>query len=286
MSIRFFGQYLLEKKLITKKQLLDALNFQNTHNLKIGEMGIALGLITNEEVNRIHMEQRSNDIPFGQLAIRFGLLAQEDIDRIIEEQQNNRMSLGEILVNQRSLTADDMEKELQVFHKEQAQYEMEVPLPESMPHKDIITASVSITSTLCIRIADLKVKIGPWRKLEEGSDVGQNVVLIPMRGVLKGYYLIATPPRLSARISSKMFNEYIAESDNELLCDALKEFANIIAGNIISKISRDDAELDIDTPEVVDKLKLIRGQEGILYNMHTSDNTFIIGLIWEKKTAP
>ncbi len=46
MAVKFFGQFLVEQGIVTSEALLNAINLQDKNNLKLGEMAVAMGLIT------------------------------------------------------------------------------------------------------------------------------------------------------------------------------------------------------------------------------------------------
>ena len=54
MAVKFFGQFLVEQGIVTGEALLNAINLQDKNNLKLGEMAVAMGLITPENIQRAH----------------------------------------------------------------------------------------------------------------------------------------------------------------------------------------------------------------------------------------
>ena len=62
MAVKFFGQYLVEQNIVTGDALLNAINLQDKNNLKLGEMAVAMGLITPADIQRAHNAQMSKDM--------------------------------------------------------------------------------------------------------------------------------------------------------------------------------------------------------------------------------
>lgn len=61
MYTQFFGNYLLEKDIITTEQLLDALQEQSKVHLKLGTLAIHEGYMTAGEVDNIIIMQTHQD---------------------------------------------------------------------------------------------------------------------------------------------------------------------------------------------------------------------------------
>ena len=57
MPVKFFGQYLLEKNIITPQQLIEAVEYQESKNLKFGEYALSKGYLTAKDVEKIQNEQ-------------------------------------------------------------------------------------------------------------------------------------------------------------------------------------------------------------------------------------
>ncbi len=78
----FFGNYLLEKDIITTEQLLDALQEQSKVHLKLGTLAIHEGYMTAGEVDNIIIMQTHQDKKFGELAIEEGYLTEEQVNAL------------------------------------------------------------------------------------------------------------------------------------------------------------------------------------------------------------
>ena len=82
MYTQFFGNYLLEKDIITTEQLLDALQEQSKVHLKLGTLAIHEGYMTAGEVDNIIIMQTHQDKKFGELAIEEGYLTEEQVNAL------------------------------------------------------------------------------------------------------------------------------------------------------------------------------------------------------------
>ena len=89
MAVMFFGQYLVEKGVVSREVLLQAIELQESVNLSVGAVAISMGLLTEADVERINQAQRTEDLRFGDMASKLGLLNQEQFQQVLTKQKNN-----------------------------------------------------------------------------------------------------------------------------------------------------------------------------------------------------
>ncbi len=120
MYTQFFGNFLLEKKLITKEQLLEAIETQKGQHLRLGTLAIHAGLLTAAEVNHIHGVQTHKNKRFGEIAMDLGYLSSVQIDKLLATQTPSYLLLCQALVDLNYLSAEDFEsamEEYQLMHQ-------------------------------------------------------------------------------------------------------------------------------------------------------------------------
>ena len=61
MSIKFLGQFLLERGKIIREELLEALNLTKSTNLSIGQIALESEDLTREQIDSICICQKSTD---------------------------------------------------------------------------------------------------------------------------------------------------------------------------------------------------------------------------------
>lgn len=116
-----FGQFLLNNKAITPRQLMDAIQIQIDQNQLFGEIGRKLRKLTDEQTVQVVSAICNNRPPgfeglkFGEAARRMGFITEEDIAAIIDIQIKSKKKIGEILVETGALTAAECEQQLQNF---------------------------------------------------------------------------------------------------------------------------------------------------------------------------
>jgi len=249
MVPRFFGQYLLEKDILSKDQLVGAINYQKSKILKLGEVAIIKGFLSEKEVAKIHNEQKRTDMRFGDLAIDLGLLTQAQLDEMVTYQKNNHIYLGEAIVAMNYLDQETVDKELAAFKKEQESYpQTEVMFSEDIQNKEAVEIMVDLTCKLLRRIGDLMSKTG---QLQETTGEMKNIGVastLDFKGDLKCRYVINMSWDVGHQIAKKTFKKEELPFDEELIADTLSEFVNVVCGNVRSKLLETGKNLDFDPP--------------------------------------
>lgn len=120
MTVRFLGQFLLDRGTITARQLQAATEAQRASNPLLGELAVREGLITVEQAQRIHERQRSDDRRFGDIALALGLLDSAQLESLLAAQQAGRKLLGQVLLEQGALDQATLQAELDAHRADQA----------------------------------------------------------------------------------------------------------------------------------------------------------------------
>ncbi|NJD55983.1 MAG: hypothetical protein FIA94_06210, partial [Nitrospirae bacterium] len=203
MSIKFFGQYLLEKNLISADQLLEAVKYQESQNLRFGEYAESRGYITKADITRILDEQKRTDMQFGQLAVMLGLLSEDQVKEILTRQKNDHIMIGEAIVQKGFLTKDRLELEIVSFWKDQSRYAAgEARVPEGIANPEIMKSFCDITVRMLRQVSNVAAKsdAGVYISGEPGkSDIAIRTSLF---GDLNYDYVILAPRGVAVLMAS------------------------------------------------------------------------------------
>ncbi len=115
MKTMLFGQYLLERGLITPAQLTAALEYQRTSNKVLGRLASEYGLLNEQQIRQILGYQLGRDDDFGSIALELGFLAHRELDRLLLLQQDRHVHVGEALVALGAFPEETLEQELKLF---------------------------------------------------------------------------------------------------------------------------------------------------------------------------
>lgn len=159
MHTQFFGNFLLNKGVITPEQLIEALKIQSTAHQKLGTLAIHAGYMSAIEVEDVFITQTHYDKRFGELAVELGYLTQEQVDELLTIQLPNYMLLGQILVEKGILTHVEFEDLITEYKSIYEIYDLELIeeqqhmvdkllsdfyLPEDLPHSEYILSYLTL----------------------------------------------------------------------------------------------------------------------------------------------
>jgi len=113
-----FGEYLVEKGLITPEQLNDALAIQNSINYQLGILASMEDVISVSQIFNILNKQKDTGKPFGETAKLLNLIDDSQLEKLLKQQEEHRMKVGEILVGLLYLEKDELDRQLDAFIKE------------------------------------------------------------------------------------------------------------------------------------------------------------------------
>ncbi|RME26490.1 MAG: hypothetical protein D6806_06170 [Deltaproteobacteria bacterium] len=267
MGVQFFGEFLIDRWIITRGQLIEALELQRFRNPKFGQLAVEKGYLTEQQVAQVHIAQRNTDKRFAELAVSMGLMTQEQADEILAVQKNNHLYLGEALLELGHITEEILERELAIFKEEQAAYELEkIEIPAGVGPADTIEAAVDMTRKMLERMAGLKSKVEPG-KMEESAQLDFDAhlsVAVDFTGSENSRYVLSPSSEVAVWLASAVLGQDATRESEEVVADAVKEFCNIVCGNTVAKLSQQGKIVEISPPLLLDDLPGTDGAERCL----------------------
>lgn len=125
MYTQFFGNFLLNKGILSSEELIRAMEKQASVHLKLGTLAIHEGLLTAPEVDNIVIIQTHKDKKFGEIAVEEGYLTQEQVDQLLAAQKPDYLLLGQILIESGKLTNSDFENLLSDYQSQNEIYDLD-----------------------------------------------------------------------------------------------------------------------------------------------------------------
>jgi CheY-specific phosphatase CheX len=249
MGVKFIGQFLLERGAINREQLLAATHMQETRNRPLGALGVEKGYLTVAQADQINREQQKTDRRFGELAIGMGLLTDPQIKDLLDMQKATRIRIGEALVELGALSAAAFEEQFTAFQADQAIYQTgQIELPPGTPAPEFVKVSIDLSEKLLLRVGGLTAKRGVLLAPSGQADAELLTIRIGFSGAVAAQFAFSASPDVAAAIARRVLGAGV-ELSPELVVDALKEFCNVVCGNICGKISQAEAPLEIGPPE-------------------------------------
>jgi hypothetical protein len=108
MFSQYFGQYLLNKGILSIDQLCTVLDQEKSVKVKVGILAMDAGYMTVQEVEKIHQSQKRQDKRFGELAIEQGFLNKEQLTKLLAIQNQKYLQLSQAIVDQGYLTLTEV----------------------------------------------------------------------------------------------------------------------------------------------------------------------------------
>lgn len=100
MFVQFFGGFLLNKGVVTKEQLIDAMEKEATAHIQLGTLAMHAGLMSADQIEEVRIAQTHTDKRFGELCVDKGFLTNQQVDELLDSQYPKYLLLGQILEEQ------------------------------------------------------------------------------------------------------------------------------------------------------------------------------------------
>jgi len=276
MAVKFFGQFLLEKGAVGNKDLLKAIELQETTNLKFGATALSMGLLTVDAFERVHDAQRLEDLKFGDMAVKLGILTEEQVKQVLTRQKNNHLYIGEALVRIGALASDDLKKHLDAFKEDQAPYVVDrIVIPPGVPNSNVWEVVADLTFKMLVRVAGLAARPGMCQ-ITDGLDPSDLVAIMPFKGSVNGRYLLNVSTNIRKAMAKAILKEDNVDNEpQEILDDAVMEFVNIVCGNVAAKAAQLGLTFDIEPPYLMsgqtERVTVADGEAALLFPVYVAD---------------
>ncbi len=276
MAVKFFGQFLIENGVVTRENLLQAMELQERKNLKLGEMALHLGYVSQADITRAHNAQLSKDLRLGDLLVEMGILSQDQLNDVITRQKNSHLYIGEALVLVNALTSGQLQKQLEAFKADQSDFVSgTTELPVTVVNSEIWQMAVDLTYKMITRILSIQFRSG---KAQVVSVIPANFMIAAMdfSGDVEGCYMLSVNEGLQKVIAKAILREESVEDEpSEVLEDTVMEFVNIVCGNIAAKASQMGKIMEISPPTTIiphlNGIAVPEGQVVLCFPIHVGE---------------
>lgn len=115
MFTQFFGNYLLNEKLVTPEQLVEAMQQKKETRMKLGVLAINAGYMTASQVERVHELQSKMDKRIGDIAVELGYMTDEQVIELLHSQPLGYLLLGQAIVDKGYITNAQFEEAINSY---------------------------------------------------------------------------------------------------------------------------------------------------------------------------
>jgi hypothetical protein len=250
MAAKFFGQFLLEKGLLSSDQLLQALEEQRRCNPMLGEIAESMGLLDAAQAEHINTVQRREDRRFGDIAQSLGLLSATQVDELLAIQKSRRKLFGEILVEHGMIERERLQAELALHQADRAQAVQALELGLN-DHPLGATVGIAIDTACKLFARVLKAPCQFSSLVENAGPLGADPVSarVSITGDREFSLALACSRATLQGIARGFLGNTMADGDPELARDALGEFLNIVMGYVVKDVMPADARYRASAPD-------------------------------------
>ncbi len=158
----FFGQYLVQRGVISQLQLQEALALQERQNQLLGALAAARGYMQEDHIRETIQRQKTLDLPFGTVAVRLGFLSPRQLDDLLFTQNVHTTHVGEALMELGHLSNEVFSRVLQDYNQDEKLRLQEIDrIMDSTPHADILAAGIQAMQRGFARFTREPIKILP-----------------------------------------------------------------------------------------------------------------------------
>lgn len=251
------GNYLVGVGKISKAQLNDVLQKQDSVRVKLGLIAVAEGFMTQEEAEEINHLQSIMDKRFGDIAVEKGYLTSEQVAMLLKKQGNVYLTFVQSLLDEKLVTMEEWEWMLEDFKRENCYGNTELEdlksndtdriLPLLLPEEAARYQKVIGTMVrTMIRLIDRHVYVGRAAMVEDFPPEG----FVKQRLTGNGGIMSCLAERDGGllQVCSVFGREEFSRLDMDGL-DAAGELLNCINGLYASNMSREGRLLELAPPE-------------------------------------
>ena len=113
-----FGQFLINKGIISAADFYDALNIQMKQKIPVGELALKKNVLKETQVIDVLKNQIHTADTFGETAIKLGYLTEKQVDDLLYFQESYISDIRSILFSQKIIDENILVKEFEEFKKQ------------------------------------------------------------------------------------------------------------------------------------------------------------------------
>jgi len=283
MSAMFFGQYLLERGVIDRDALLDALARQRRRNRSLPQLAVREGLLTEIEANAVELAYRTVLAPMDELLMSVGGLTPDTVERLEVMQRADWMRIGAALVEGGHLDADRVERYLRDFSDQTD--EVEENLQErfaTLPSPRVVEACVELALHHVSRLTDVPAKVAQLEApaaLPAAADVRRSAQRIT--GDATFVIVIDLPPTIGSMAAGRLVGTSLAAGGDDE-ADALREVVNLVGGHTCTRLEAAGMRLRPEPPSSdVDPASIAGARSVVRAGCVTGDGRFDVWVVLE-----
>lgn len=284
MATPFFGQFLLEKSLITPEGLHQALQFQQKQRVRMDAIALENGWMDQKGVEAVTAEIHRAGGRFGEIAVRLGLLTEEQLFELLRNQKEKSIPIGQALVAVGALTVDVVERELPVFLNLQA--EARARVAESK--RNVAWVNATVASSLVQNLANqlLQGSNLPTKEVEPYAQAGAASLegvcaYVRIEGDWAGHLVLQTTPELARSGASASASDLVEDERHSSFW--LRDLLYSAADLACAELRADSIHVTAQEPRALEAgAPPLAGRETAVFPLRSVDGTLNLHIAPDK----
>ena len=250
MSIKFFGQFLIDQGEVDASHVREALGLMDAENATISALAIKQGFMSHKDVTRVNAEQRSRDRAFGDLAVEMGLLQPGQLVEVLQRQRSQRLPIGQALVRLGYLQTDRLGVLLDAYKVDQSEFEVsQCELPDGLASHRLGHCVLDLLPRFLMRVARIHAKTGAIRAFDGAPGFAKVRVSVLLRGARGLEVALASDLEFAEALATAASGLEPADLDPEMIADGVGEFLNVLGGNAASAMAKEGHATELGPPD-------------------------------------
>lgn len=278
MATKLFGQFLLERGVISREALLDAARYQSSINMPLAALALENGYLTREQIAWLDAQAHGSDKAFMEAVLQGGVLSVEQMEHLSKQRSERWILLGAALVERGHMTLAQLNDMIELYRKEQIVPDADVvSMPIDVGDKELVQAMIQVTVDIFLHYTRQIVKIMSVERVTgEPGDITY-LFAQSITGDRVFCYALAMSEELTLSIASRMLQEETREI-NAVVLDAVAEFVNVVVGNGCAKLSLTNVKVSAEPPQVMLKemLAKIMPRDSVAVKMKTEKGDLLV----------
>lgn len=274
MFSQYFGQYLLNKGILTSEKLADVLAFERSVRVRLGILAINAGMMNAAQVEEVHELQRTKDKRFGEIAMERGYLTFAQLEDLLQQQGSRQLSLSQAIIDRNYLSLGELEAALESYKRESRLTDEQLDAMEAVDFDRLVRSFLDFSAAggvseayydyvaLILRSIHRFLNEVPVisKNLPLGEKVAGFTVVQDIVGEIDLATALAADEAAFLEIARRYSQEDLREID-ELAKDSVAEFLNLANGIYCVNASDKGLELNLEPQRmaVIPEFSQIKG---------------------------
>jgi len=287
IGTKSLAEFLLERGIVSRENLLDAVEHQKKINLSLCALAVEQGMLAAEQLAEFDEEQRDVDRKFAPMAEKKGLLNAEQLEALAQAKKDRWVFLGEALVQRGYLGSVQLEQLLREYRLSQspARSELREAIGE-MPEKDIVSAVLDATLRIFLHFTKELVRLVEVSEDTLHPPKDAHIFTQRVTGDVTFDYALILPEKLTLFLASSITGEP-ATRMNQVVHDVISEFLNIVVGSSCIALNMNAYHVRADPPQFMTATRFVElittTQKAVKTRLATDEGAFDILLCFVGK---